>query len=218
MHIFEDQPCLVVERFDRQFHKDHIRRRPQEDMCQALGIPSFLKYEADHRDNKNHPKADAKTIFELLNQSDHRRLDREHFFQALVVFYVLGAIDGHAKNFSVFLTPTQFEMTPIYDVMSVYPALQKKQIAEKHIKFAMSIGRQRRYIQHEINRRHFEQTAKENALPLKQVNDLIDEIIQKSSELEQHIHLPKDFPSHVAQPIFKGCQKAAQRLLKSTMA
>jgi serine/threonine-protein kinase HipA len=46
---FEDQKALVVERFDRRLSSDAswIVRLPQEDMCQATGRPSHLKYQAD---------------------------------------------------------------------------------------------------------------------------------------------------------------------------
>jgi len=34
----------------------------------------------------------------------------------------LASIDGHAKNFSLFMLPDgQYQMTPIYDVLSAWP-------------------------------------------------------------------------------------------------
>lgn len=46
---FGAQKVLAVERFDRQLHSSGswLMRLPQEDFCQALGVPSHLKYEAD---------------------------------------------------------------------------------------------------------------------------------------------------------------------------
>lgn len=46
---FEDQKVLVVERFDRRWAPDGawIVRLPQEDFCQANGLPPTMKYEAD---------------------------------------------------------------------------------------------------------------------------------------------------------------------------
>jgi serine/threonine-protein kinase HipA len=43
------QKTLVVERFDRRLAPSgqYWLRLPQEDFCQALGLPSHLKYEAD---------------------------------------------------------------------------------------------------------------------------------------------------------------------------
>lgn len=46
---FGEQRVLIVERFDRRWSRDNswLIRLPQEDFCQALGIPPALKYEAD---------------------------------------------------------------------------------------------------------------------------------------------------------------------------
>jgi serine/threonine-protein kinase HipA len=44
---FEDVKVLVVKRFDRAWVNQHLIRIPQEDMCQALSVPSFEKYEND---------------------------------------------------------------------------------------------------------------------------------------------------------------------------
>ena len=211
IQTFTNQICLVVERFDRLWKRKELERKPQEDLCQALGIPSHLKYEADHR-NSDYERPDANTILGLLNQSDRRRQDREQFFRALVAFYLLAATDGHGKNFSLFLTPTQFKMTPIYDVMSVYPALEKKQIEKKQVKLAMSLGDRRHYKHSEICMRHFFQTAKRNALPRKIAKDILDELIEQSFHLEESITLPSKFPEFVAKAIFSGCIEAAKHL------
>ena len=46
---FGTQKVLGVERFDRRMHPSGkwIMRLPQEDFCQALGVPPHLKYESD---------------------------------------------------------------------------------------------------------------------------------------------------------------------------
>lgn len=44
---FDDVKVLVVERFDRQWSGKKLIRIPQEDMCQALSVPNFKKYQSD---------------------------------------------------------------------------------------------------------------------------------------------------------------------------
>jgi serine/threonine-protein kinase HipA len=108
---FGGQRVLVVERFDRRWARDgRLLRLPQEDCCQALSVPPSLKYEAD-----GGPGIPA--ILNLLNGSDDPTADRHRVLKALVVFWLLGATDGHAKNFSIFLGPGgRFSATPLYDV------------------------------------------------------------------------------------------------------
>ena len=45
------------------------------------------------------------------------------------MFWLLGATDGHAKNFSIFLLPGgRFRLTPLYDVMSAQPNVDAGEI------------------------------------------------------------------------------------------
>ncbi|MGH7824236.1 MAG: HipA domain-containing protein [Candidatus Binatia bacterium] len=71
------------------------------------------------------------------------------------MFWLLGATDGHAKNFSIFLRPGgRFRLTPLYDVMSVQPALDGSQLRRNKMKLAL-----------EIMPRHFLQTAAKSGIP-----------------------------------------------------
>ncbi|MDZ7793771.1 MAG: HipA domain-containing protein [Spirochaetia bacterium] len=47
--------------------------------------------------------------------------DQIEFFKMQILFWMLTAIDGHAKNFSIFIEPEgRFTLTPAYDVLSAY--------------------------------------------------------------------------------------------------
>ena len=63
--------------------------------------------------------------------------------RAQIVFWLLVAIDGHAKNFSVFLTPGGYKLTPLYDVMSASPY---PQLSPHKIKLAMAVGKNRLFL------------------------------------------------------------------------
>lgn len=93
---FKEHRVLVVERFDRRWTTDkRLLRLPQEDCCQALSVPPTLKYEAD-----GGPGIAA--VLDLLKGSDDPESDRRFFLAAQTMFWLLGATDGHAKNFSIF--------------------------------------------------------------------------------------------------------------------
>ena len=90
--------ALVVERFDRIWAKDgRLVRLPQEDCCQALSIPPALKYQSDGGPG-------IVEISQLLRRSDEPMQDQKAFFKANILFWLMGATDGHAKNFSIALT------------------------------------------------------------------------------------------------------------------
>lgn len=113
---FEDQRVLVVERFDRRRLDDGtLLRLPQEDLCQALGIPRSRKYESD-----GGPGMAA--INGLLRFSSAGMLDQRLFLRAHLVFWLLAAPDAHAKNFSLRIEAGgSYRLAPLYDILSVYP-------------------------------------------------------------------------------------------------
>jgi serine/threonine-protein kinase HipA len=145
---------LVVERFDRVWRADgRLIRLPQEDCCQALSVPSTLKYQSDGGPG-------VRDLLALFKSSDEPERDIALILRAQAAFWLIGATDGHAKNFSLFLRPGgRFRMTPLYDVMSAEPSVAAGQINRRQAKLAMSLGRNRHYRLDEIMPRHLEQTA-----------------------------------------------------------
>ena len=80
-------------------------------------------------------------ILKLLNAADTPAEDQRQFLKSQVIFWLIGATDGHAKNASIFLGPEgRFQLTPFYDVLSAQPSLDSRQIERKQMKLAMSVG------------------------------------------------------------------------------
>ena len=98
----------------------------------------------------------------LLLGSADPTLDRDQFYRSQVLFWLLAAIDGHAKNFSIFIEPEgKYRLTPLYDIMSAYPLIAKKQLQPQKIKMAMALkGKNTHYHWHTMQRRYFLETAK----------------------------------------------------------
>ena len=108
MEAFGGQKALVVERFDRKLasNGNWYIRLPQEDFCQATGTPPDLKYESDGGPG-------IAGILEVLRGSERAAADRSNFMRTQLLFWVLAAIDGHAKNFSIFLLlGSAYRLTP----------------------------------------------------------------------------------------------------------
>ena len=132
---FGEKSVLIVERFDRIWTADgRLLRLPQEDCCQALSVPPSRKYQTDGGPG-------IEQILQLLRGSDESPADQRRFLKANIFFWLLGATDGHAKNFSVFLHPGgRFQLAPFYDVISAQPSVDSKQVLWKHFRLAMSFG------------------------------------------------------------------------------
>ena len=207
---FDGVRALVVERFDRQWARDRswIIRRPQEDLLQALGYPPTQKYENERGPGIN-------KIMDLLKASDQSKEDRLIFLRAQVVFWLMGAIDGHAKNFSIFLAPGgSFRLTPLYDIMSVDPAIAMGQLSYGQAKLAMAVGDHRHYRLDEIVLRHWQQTAKRCDVNSNAANDLFEDITDSVDRaVEQTANqIPEKFPGDISGPILESVRQRARWL------
>ena len=208
---FGQQKVLSVARFDRQLHSsgNWYLRLPQEDFCQALGLPPHAKYEADGGPG-------VAQLCKLLKQSTHAADDLRTFFSAQLLFWMMTAPDGHAKNFSIrLLANGLYRLTPLYDVMSTLPAMGSgpNQFDGHKAKLAMAVsGKNRHYLVKAIQRRHFNATAQQclgvNAEPL------IADVLAKTPHVVRQMYeaLPAGFPEHVAERVLAGLAEAAKRL------
>jgi serine/threonine-protein kinase HipA len=205
---FEDLKALIVKRFDRRWLPDgRLMRLPQEDFCQALSVASTRKYHSDGGPG-------IARIIDLLKSSDAPQQDIAAFVRANVIFWLLGATDGHAKNFSVFLNPAGFRLTPLYDVLSSQPSLEGGQIQRRQFKLAMSIGKSRHYRIDEIQPRHFMQTAEEAGISLKSVAEIIEDLrdTAKKSVAAVIEGLGSSIPQSVSGPVQNGILERIERL------
>ena len=208
---FDDQKVLVVTRFDRRIGQQSIVRLPQEDMCQALGKASGSKYE-------EHGGPSAKDIMNLLTLSKQSIDDRETFFKAQVAFWLLAAIDGHAKNFSVFLQADGFQLTPLYDVMSAYPYFGKGNIQKQKIKMAMKVhSKNTHYRWHNIQTRHWYSHGKYLGLSERTVAKILSELVNGvETALDRTLQSAGPLFQHaVGENIAEHTLQAAKRILPS---
>ncbi|NTW16111.1 MAG: type II toxin-antitoxin system HipA family toxin [Syntrophaceae bacterium] len=214
IRTFDDVKVLVVERFDRRWAEDGswLIRLPQEDMCQALGVPPALKYEADGGPG-------IEQIINLLLGSSEGLADRRTFMTMQVIFWLLAAIDGHAKNFSIFLLPGGgFRLTPAYDIMSAFPLLAKRQLEQQNLKMAMAIkGNNRHYQWTRIMYRHWLSTAQLCRFPADEMAAICNDLLERMDDVIMEVarQLPQSFPEEVSESIFQGMRNARDSLIRS---
>ncbi|GAA0742074.1 type II toxin-antitoxin system HipA family toxin [Ideonella azotifigens] len=216
---FEDVKALVIERFDRAWWthpsgENRLVRLPQEDMCQATGVPPEAKYEAD-----GGPGMDR--ILDVLDGSTTREQDRRDFFKAQLLFWMLCATDGHAKNFSLFLRPGgRYQLTPLYDVLSAYPVPGKgpSNLPPLKARMAMAVrSTNAHWKMRDILRRHWLALGKRHGVLTedgREIDYLIEQIVSRTPEVIAKVGagLPQGWDTQVTNAIFAGLQDAAKRL------
>lgn len=209
---FGKERALVVTRFDRRWLKQGgLLRLPQEDCCQALGVPPTRKYESDGGPT-------ILNIAALLKGSDRPAFDHETLLKAQIAFWMLGATDGHAKNFSVQLHPRGgFNLAPLYDVISAQPAVSAGQLRRKDFRLAMSVGTNAHSKVAEITPRYFAETARAAGMDAKLFERVAKQLLSDVPGGLQIVvdKLPRSFPEAVSGPIAEGVLSRLDMLSRS---
>jgi len=208
---FGTAKALVVERFDRRWTRDgRLLRLPLEDCCQALSVPPTRKYQSEGGPG-------LVQILELLRGSDSPAQDQATILKAQILFWLIGATDGHAKNFSLFLGPGgSCRLAPLYDILTAQPSLAARQIEPKRMSLALSVGRNRHYRVGAIAGRHFLQTGEAAGLPNALVRAAMEQMTEAAAQALNAVEaaLPADFP----EPIHASVKAAVTGRLESLRA
>ncbi len=116
VHLADDAPMLRIRRFDRQTEADgKVARQHQEDLLQALGLPSMLKYQ-----RTGGPSLAA--VAGLLRDNLGRPVPAINRLRDWQMFNCLiGNWDGHAKNLAICYPNNDSlpELAPFYDLVAI---------------------------------------------------------------------------------------------------
>ncbi|MFH1153125.1 MAG: type II toxin-antitoxin system HipA family toxin [Pseudomonadota bacterium] len=128
----DTQKVLLIKRYDRVMDNDVLKRLHQEDFCQAMGLPHELKYQAE-----GGPGLGA--CFDLVRAYSANPIkDFQQLLHWVFFNYLIGNMDGHAKNLSFIYQARQIRVAPFYDILctDIYEGLSQK--------LAMGIGGENR--------------------------------------------------------------------------
>ena len=129
---FEDVTTIVVERYDRTFVEKQFAymRVHQEDFCQALRVLPTMKYQNDGGPG-------SKQIADVLRNVSSDE-DIGTFSDALILNFIIGGTDAHAKNYSLLIGGGgMVRLAPLYDIASIFAYAD---IDPHKAKLAMKIG------------------------------------------------------------------------------
>jgi serine/threonine-protein kinase HipA len=131
------------------------------------------------------------------------------------MFWLLGATDGHAKNFSIHLSPGgRFRMTPLYDVISAQPSVDARQLQRNKMKLAMAVGSSRHYVIDKVAARHFVETAAQAGVGASVVERVFDELRSTATNAIDTVKqaLPTEFPDEIADAVIDGFEHRLRQL------
>lgn len=200
VHKIDDIDYLLIKRYDRRVdEKGDIHRIHQEDFCQALGIVSEMKYQAEGGSS-------LKQCFDLVRQVSTRPvIDLKRLLDAVILNFLIGNHDAHGKNFSLLYHDRQIELAPLYDIVCTvyYPQLSPK--------MAMKIGGE--YKAERIVAHHFEKMAKEISFAVSGVGKRIVELTNHMMEVLHQDKQLNAVSKKIISLIHKRCEQT-QHLFK----
>ena len=165
----EAQKVLLIKRYDRVLDNDVLMRLHQEDFCQAMGLSHDLKYQAEGGPG-------LKSCFNIVRSYSANPIkDFQQLMQWVFFNYLIGNMDGHAKNLSFIYQAKQIRLAPFYDMLctDIYEDLSQK--------LAMKIGGENR--PEWIMERHWKRFAEEikinNPILKKRLLDFCLKLISK---------------------------------------
>lgn len=156
-------------------------------------------------------------ILDRLHGSANPLEDRRNFLAAQLLFWLLAAPHGHAKNFSIFLERGGiYRMTPLYDILSAWAVIGNgpNMFQWRKVKLAMAVrSGNAHYKMCEIRRRHWNMAAKANAIGAG-FETTLQHFIERTPRVVDEVaaQLPAGFPANVAEPIFEGLRAQARVL------
>lgn len=198
----DDIDYLLVERFDRhRTDEGKIQRLHQEDFCQALAIPSEIKYQ-----DEGGPS--LKDCFALLRATSSAAvLDLRALLDAVIFNLIIGNHDAHAKNHSLHYLPDgTTRLAPLYDLVSTvyYPELSDK--------MAMKIGGEGK--SDLVFPNEVERFAKDAGLGAAATLTRVTTLTTSVLEVIPKVDKPNETSEEVAALISKRCESILSRFKK----
>jgi serine/threonine-protein kinase HipA len=171
--VVRGRAFLLVTRYDRQIVNGAVRRIHQEDFCQALGVPTELKYASEGGPT-------FKDCFALIRRVCVRpAVDVLKLLDAVIYNLVIGNADAHGKNFSILYGDDGPRLAPLYDLLctAAYPELSPK--------LAMKIGR--RTTLEEMDARGWAAFAADAGVGLPLIRRRVSELCEKITAMAEPV-------------------------------
>ena len=152
-------------------------------------------------------------ILRVLDSGTRAAEDKRAFLKAQIVFWMLAAVDGHAKNYSIFHERGgTYRLTPFYDVLSAWPIIGRgpKLLDERKAKMAMAVrSKNAHWRLDEIKPRHWDPITRFAGLG--KAATLLEEVVARTPEVIETVdrEIPSKFPSLVRDKIFEGLERSA---------
>lgn len=200
-NLLPDSPIVR----DRIVKRYHAKSRQPFDLLSEIGRDSVGAVTLIPEDETDGGPGIAQIMAFLMGSSEALK-DRYDFMKFQVFQWLIGATDGHAKNFSVFIQAGgSYRLTPFYDIISAFPVLGGTGIHISDLKLAMGLNasKGKKTAIDKIYPRHFLATAKVLKFPEVQMHEILSDFARMIPAALDNVKtsLPTDFPENVVTAV-----------------
>ena len=172
----------------------------------GAGIPGTKKYEAEGGPGMH-------DILRVLEAGSRAVEDKRAFLKAQIILWMLAAVDGHAKNYSIFHERGgTYRLAPFYDILSAWPVSGRgvNKLDVHKAKLAMAVrSKNAHWKLKEIKPHHWDAVARDAGLG--NARSMLQEIVTLAPRVVETAgrRIPKNFPSVVLDTILAGLRRTA---------
>lgn len=203
-------PYLRIARFDREADAGGRRRRlHQEDLLQALGEPTALKYQRDGGPS-------ISQVADLLREHVARPAEALGILRDWQMFnYLVGNWDGHGKNLALLYAFGEGVpvLAPFYDLVAIeFLNLVRPQSWSRDMAF--QIGEH--HVPEQVTRADWEHFARDLRMPPKRVLARLEELAQQLPDIaaQARVHFAE---LHGIEPVLEKLEESIRRRCRWTM-
>lgn len=173
----EGIPYLRIKRYDRLLDQsNHLQRLHQEDLLQALGLPTFMKYQHDGGPS-------IRDVAGVLREHTAQPVTALEYLRDWQIFnYLIGNWDGHAKNLALLYKPDQSipVLAPFYDMVAIefFNFVRRGSWTRT---LAFNIGEHN--IPERITRADWEAFARDMGMPPKRLLERVEELANQLPDI-----------------------------------
>lgn len=202
--LFDPEPMLLIERYDREVKGERIRRLHQLDFCQLTGTLPDQKYESDGG-------PDLEALFVQVDTHSVRlAADRLRLVNWVLFNFLIGNADAHAKNLSMLCGPGgRLLLAPAYDLLALgyWESLSDK--------MAMAIGGERRPPW--VQARHWQRFCKANHLNITQLRrsalELCRAAMREHARILDELETPAKLRKHIEAKLVQRADWIERRMI-----
>lgn len=197
-------PYLRIQRFDRtQGPAGQLQRLHQEDLLQALGLTTLLKYQQDGGPS-------MQEVGTALREYTARPIEALENLRDWQIFnYLTGNWDGHGKNLALLYVPGEAVpvLAPFYDLVAIeFFNLVRPGAWSRDMAFY--IGEHN--VPEQIGRADWEAFARDLGMPPKRLLGRVEELAARLPETAGNAH--REFAGHFGdEPVYDQLEESIRR-------